>query len=62
MSEIGLIGTKIGMTQESFTKLVNQYHVTVLKVEKGRVLEIIEKEKRGYKAVQIGLEKLKIQN
>ena len=32
------------------------------KVEKARVIQVIEEEKRGYKAVQLGLEKLKIQN
>ena len=33
--------------------------VTVIKVEKGRVLDVITKEKRGYNAVKIGFFKLK---
>ena len=33
--------------------------VTVIKVEKGRVLDIITKEKRGYNAVKVGFYKLK---
>ena len=36
--------------------------VTVIKVEKGRVLDIITKEKRGYNAVKIGFLNLKTQN
>ena len=33
--------------------------VTVIKVEKGRVLDVITKEKRGYNAIKIGFFKLK---
>jgi large subunit ribosomal protein L3 len=33
--------------------------VTVLKVEKARVIQVIEEEKRGYKAVQLGYGKVK---
>ncbi len=33
--------------------------VTVIKVEKGRVLDVISKEKRGYNAVKLGFFKLK---
>ena len=33
--------------------------VTVIKVEKGRVLDVITKEKRGYIAVKIGFFKIK---
>ncbi len=55
---IGLIGTKIGMTRE-FMKSGQSVPVTVIKVEKGRVLDVIEKEKRGYNAVKIGFFKLK---
>ncbi len=33
--------------------------VTVIKVEKGRVLDVISKEKRGYNAVKIGFFKIK---
>ena len=53
MSEIALIGKKIGMTRE-FYKSGQIVPVTVLKVEKARVIQVIEEEKRGYKAVQLG--------
>jgi len=55
---IGLIGKKIGMTRE-FMETGQSVPVTVIKVEKGRVLDIITKEKRGYNAVKIGFFKLK---
>ena len=55
---IGLIGTKIGMTRE-FMERGQSIPVTVIKVEKGRVLDVISKEKRGYSAVKIGFFKLK---
>ena len=55
---IGLIGTKIGMTRE-FLKSGQSVPVTVIKVEKGRVLDIITKDKRGYNAVKLGFFKLK---
>mgnify|MGYP001460749678 CR=1 FL=1 len=55
---IGLIGTKIGMTRE-FMETGQSVPVTVIKVEKGRVLDIITQEKRGYNAVKIGFFKLK---
>ena len=55
---IGLIGTKIGMTRE-FMDSGQSTPVTVIKVEKGRVLDVITKEKRGYNAVKIGFFKLK---
>ena len=58
MSEIGLIGKKIGMTREFF-KTGQSVPVTVLKVEKGRVVQLIDKEKRGYNAIQIGFGKIK---
>ena len=55
---IGLIGTKIGMTRE-FLKSGQSVPVTVIKVEKGRVLDIISKEKRGYSAVKVGFFNMK---
>ena len=58
MSEISLIGKKIGMTRE-FYKTGLSVPVTVIKVEKGRVIQLINKEKRGYAAVQIGFGKIK---
>tara|TARA_B100000965_G_scaffold268312_1_gene226846 strand:+ start:307 stop:1017 length:711 start_codon:yes stop_codon:yes gene_type:complete len=58
MSEIALIGKKIGMSRE-FYKTGHSVPVTVLKMEKGRVIQVIEQDKRGYKAVQIGFGKIK---
>jgi large subunit ribosomal protein L3 len=58
MTEIALIGKKIGMTRE-FYKTGQLVPVTVLKMEKARVIQIIEQEKRGYKAVQLGYGKIK---
>jgi len=58
MSKIALIGKKIGMTRE-FYKTGQSVPVTVIKMEKGRVIQVIEEEKRGYKAVQIGFGKIK---
>ena len=55
---IGLIGTKIGMTRE-FMETGQSVPVTVIKVEKGRVLDVIDKEKRGYSAVKVGFFKIK---
>ena len=58
MSEIALIGKKIGMTRE-FYKTGQLVPVTVLKMEKARVIQVIEESKRGYKAVQLGYGKIK---
>ena len=55
---IGLLGTKIGMTRE-FMATGQSVPVTVIKVEKGRVLDVITKDKQGYEAVKIGFFKLK---
>ena len=58
MSEIALFGKKIGMTRE-FYKTGQLVPVTVLKVEKARVIQVIDEKKRGYKAVQLGYGKIK---
>jgi large subunit ribosomal protein L3 len=55
---IGLIGIKIGMTRE-FVESGQSIPVTVIRVEKGRVLDVISKEKRGYNAVKVGFLKMK---
>ena len=55
---IGLIGTKIGMTRE-FIETGQSVPVTVIKVEKGRVLDVIQKDKRGYSAIKVGFFKIK---
>ena len=55
---LGLLGIKIGMTREF---LINgqSVPVTVIKVEKGRVLDVITKETRGYSAVKVGFFSIK---
>ena len=58
MNELALIGKKIGMTRE-FYKTGQLVPVTVLKMEKARVIQVIEENKRGYKAVQLGFGKVK---
>ena len=58
MNEIALIGKKIGMTRE-FYKTGQSIPVTVLKLEKARVIQVIEETKRGYKAVQVGFGNIK---
>ena len=58
MTEITLIGKKIGMTRE-FYKTGQSVPVTVVKMEKGRIIELINEDKRGYKAVQVGFGKIK---
>ena len=55
---LGLIGTKLGMTRE-FIRGGQSVPVTVIKIEKGRVLDVITKEKRGYSALKVGFIKLK---
>ena len=58
MNEIALIGKKIGMTRE-FYKSGQLVPVTVLKMEKARVIQVLDENKRGYKAVQLGFGKIK---
>jgi large subunit ribosomal protein L3 len=58
MSEIALIGKKIGMSRE-FYKTGQSVPVTVIKFEKAKVIQVIETEKRGYKAVQLGFGNIK---
>jgi len=58
MNNIALIGKKIGMSRE-FYKTGQSVPVTVLKMETGRVIQIIDQEKRGYKAIQVGFGKVK---
>ena len=58
IQEIGLIGKKIGMTRE-FYKTGQSVPVTVIKMEKARVIDVIDQEKRGYKAIQLGFGKIK---
>tara|TARA_Y100000590_G_scaffold384157_1_gene455321 strand:+ start:329 stop:1108 length:780 start_codon:yes stop_codon:yes gene_type:complete len=55
---IGLVGKKIGMTREFFDTGIS-VPVTVLSIEKGRILDVITKEKRGYNAIRVGFGKIK---
>ena len=58
MSNLELIGKKLGMTRE-FHETGQSIPVTVLKMEKARVISLIEKEKRGYSAIQVGFSNIK---
>ncbi len=58
MNNLALIGKKIGMSREFF-KTGQSVPVTVLKMETGRVINVINKDSRGYIAVQIGFGKIK---
>ena len=58
MDNLTLVGKKIGMSREFF-KTGQSVPVTVLKMETGRVINVINKENRGYSAVQIGFGKIK---
>ena len=55
---IGLIGKKIGMTRE-FIDSGLSIPVTILAVEKGRIINVFTKDKRGYDAIQVGFGKVK---
>ena len=50
---IGLIGKKMGMSQRFFEN-GEVIPVTILKIEKAKVVEIINKEKRGYSGILVG--------
>jgi len=58
IQEIGLIGKKIGMTRE-FYQTGQSVPVTAVKIDKGRIIQLISKDQRGYNAVQIGFGKIK---
>ncbi|MDB9760627.1 50S ribosomal protein L3 [Pelagibacteraceae bacterium] len=55
---LGLLGTKVGMTRE-FLANGQSVPVTVIRVEKGRVLDIITNDLRGYTAVKVGFFSIK---
>ncbi len=46
MSEIGLLGKKLGMSRE-FYKSGQSVPVTVLKMEKGKIIQLNQKDKKG---------------
>ena len=58
MNNLGLIGKKVGMTREFFPSGIS-IPVTVIKIEKGRIIDLITKDSRGYNAVRIGFESIK---
>jgi len=58
VTDIALLGKKIGMSRE-FYKSGQSVPVTVLKMETGRIIQLIDQEKRGYKAIQVGFGKIK---
>ena len=58
MSNLELIGTKLGMSREFFST-GQSVPVTILKIEKARVIGLIEKDKRGYSAIQLGFGNIK---
>jgi len=55
---LGLVGKKIGMTREFFSSGIS-IPVTVVKIEKGRIIDVYTKEKNGYSSVKLGFVKLK---
>ncbi len=58
MSEISLIGKKLGMSRE-FITTGQSIPVTILKIEKGRIINLVQKEQRGYQAIQVGFGNIK---
>ena len=55
---IGLVGKKVGMSREFMNSGIS-VPVTVVRVEKGRIIDIYNKEKNGYSAVKLGFMKIK---
>ena len=55
---LGLVGKKIGMSRE-FLDSGTSVPVTVVRVEKGRIIDIYNKEKNGYSAIKLGFLKIK---
>ena len=58
MDNIAILGRKLGMSRE-FYKSGQSVPVTILKMEKGRIINLIDKSKRGYTAIQVGFGKIK---
>ncbi len=55
---LGLVGKKIGMSREFLDSGIS-VPVTVVKIEKGRIIDIYSKEKNGYTAIKLGFQKIK---
>lgn len=58
MIRLALFGKKIGMTQRFFEN-GEKLPVTVLKVENGKVIDVIDKTKRGYSGILVGYGNIK---
>jgi len=58
MENIGLIGKKIGMSREFYPVGIS-VPVTIIRIEKGRVIDLISRDKRGYDAIRVGFGKIK---
>ena len=57
----GLILKKIGMTR-IFDDTGNSFPVTVMKLEENQVVKVLDKDKNGYFAIQVGTGKVKTKN
>ena len=57
----GLILKKMGMTR-IFDDFGNSFPVTVLKLEENQVVKVLDRNKNGYFAIQVGTGKVKIKN
>ena len=57
----GLILKKIGMTR-IFDDIGNSFPVTVMKLEENQVVKVLDRNKNGYFAVQVGTGKVKTKN
>ena len=55
---LGLLAKKVGMSREFMNSGIS-VPVTVVRVEKGRIIDIYNKEKNGYSAVKLGFMKIK---
>ena len=57
----GLILKKIGMTR-IFDDIGNSFPVTVMKLEENQVVQVLDRNKHGYFAIQVGTGKVKTKN
>ena len=57
----GLILKKMGMTR-IFDDSGNSFPVTVLKLEENQVVKVLDRNKNGYFAIQVGTGKVKTKN
>ena len=57
----GLILKKIGMTR-IFDDTGNSFPVTIMKLEENQVIKVIDRNKNGYSAIQVGTGEVKTKN